>query len=77
MSSTYPSLRVLGLLRIWFDANELQDRRNVLAMRARHNAPVHNLRLRLCNNYTADQVQLLRKVVVNDIGYDQYILGHS
>ncbi|KAG1808602.1 uncharacterized protein BJ212DRAFT_638807 [Suillus subaureus] len=73
----YPSLRVLELQRMRFDGNELEDLRDVLKMRAQHNVHIHNLRLTRCNSFTADQVQLFREVVVNDIDCDQYTLEHS
>ncbi|KAG2343997.1 hypothetical protein BDR05DRAFT_1059259 [Suillus weaverae] len=74
---TYPSLRVLELQDIWFDGDELQDLRDVFIMRLQHNAPVHDLRLRLCKDFTANQMKLFQEVVVNDIDCDQYTLEHS
>ncbi|KAG2344018.1 hypothetical protein BDR05DRAFT_1059277 [Suillus weaverae] len=76
---TYPSLRVLELQDILFDDDELslQDLRDVFIMRAQHNVPVHDLRLRLCKYFTADEMQLFQEVVVNDIDCDQYTLEHS
>ncbi|KAG1771633.1 hypothetical protein EV702DRAFT_1247284 [Suillus placidus] len=73
----YPSLRVLELQSIWFDGDELQDLRDLLIMRAQHNVPVHDLRLRLCRNFPADQMQLSQEVVVNGIDCDQYTLEQS
>ncbi|KAG1881267.1 hypothetical protein F4604DRAFT_1922275 [Suillus subluteus] len=74
---TYPSLRVLGLRRMQFSGDELQELRDVLKIRAQHNVRVHDLRLTRCNNFTADEVQLFREVVVNDIECDQHTLEHS
>lgn len=33
-------------------------------MRAQHDVPVRDLSLRLCDNFTVDQVQLFQEVVV-------------
>lgn len=46
-------------------------------MRAQHDVPVRDLRLRLCDNFTADQVQLFQEVVVNKIDCDQFTLDHA
>ncbi|KAG2157837.1 uncharacterized protein EDB93DRAFT_819107 [Suillus bovinus] len=74
---TYPSLRVLKLLGISFEGDELQNLRDVLTMRAKHEVPVHDLRLRLCRNFTADQMQLFQQVVMNKIDCDQSTLDHG
>ncbi|KAG2042523.1 hypothetical protein BDR03DRAFT_1006218 [Suillus americanus] len=71
---TYPSLE---LRRMRFSGDELEDLRDVLKMPAQHIVRVHDLRLTLCDNFTADEVQLFREVVVNDVDCDQYTLGHS
>ncbi|KAG1769556.1 hypothetical protein EV702DRAFT_696577 [Suillus placidus] len=73
----YPSLRVLEFEDIWFDGDELQDLRDVIIMRLQHNVPVHYLRLRLCKDFTANQMELFQEVVVNDIDCDEYTLEHS
>lgn len=67
----------MELLGISFEGDELQDLRDVLKMRAQHDVPVRDLRLRLCDNFTADQVQLFQEVVVNKIDCDQFTLDHA
>ncbi|KAG2344039.1 hypothetical protein BDR05DRAFT_1059298 [Suillus weaverae] len=76
---TYPSLRILELRNMLFDGEELQlqNLRDVFIMRAQHNVPVHDLRLRRCKYFAPNQMQLFQEVVVNDIDCDKYTLDYS
>ncbi|KAG1781649.1 hypothetical protein EV702DRAFT_1275793 [Suillus placidus] len=71
---TYPSLRVLELRDMVLESDELKDLRDVLTMRTRHNLCLQDLRLTLCNNFTAGQEQLFREVVAN-VDCDQWTLN--
>ncbi|KAG2028240.1 hypothetical protein BDR03DRAFT_988606 [Suillus americanus] len=71
---TYPSLRVLELRDMVLHHDELEDLRDVLTMRTRHNLCLQDLRLTLCNNFTAGQEQLFREVIAN-VDCDQWTLN--
>lgn len=73
---TYPSLRVLQLQDMVLNDDELKDLRDILAMRITHDHKlrIQDLRLMLCSNFTADQEQLFREVVVN-VDCDEWTLS--
>ncbi|KAG2146193.1 uncharacterized protein EDB93DRAFT_1150179 [Suillus bovinus] len=73
---TYPSLRVLELRDMVFHDSELNDLRDILTSRTKHdhNLRLQDFRLTLCNNFTADQEQLFKEVAVN-IDCDRWTLN--
>lgn len=73
IEGSFPSLRILELRDMALQDDVLKDLRDVLAKRTRHDR-IQNLRLVLCRNFTANQEQLLREVIVN-VDCDQWTLN--